>query len=126
MKRSTGNFVLDSTTSSKIACLCTAMSQLIWVVPLSFTFIAAILTTPILLSSNFQNADSANISGNLQTCPEEFAGYCMNGGFCFYLEKQQTVACKCPELYGRKCSENIYHNYVKKKKNTEFSHAFLK
>ena len=32
----------------------------------------------------------------------------MNGGYCTYLEEQQTVACECPELYGGKGVKNFY------------------
>ena len=77
-------------------------TQLIWVVLLTFTFIVAILTTPMLLITKSQ-IDAANNSGNTtDSCPEEFTGYCMNGGYCLYLEEKQTVALKCPGLYGGK------------------------
>ena len=83
-------------------------TQLIWVVLLTFTFIVAILTTPILLITNSENETTNNSGNNTNSCPEEFTGYCMNGGYCYYLEEQQTVACECPELYGGKRCENYY------------------
>ena len=61
-------------------------TQLIWVVLLTFTFIVAILTTPILLITNSQNETTNNSGNNTNSCPEEFTGYCMNGGCCYYLE----------------------------------------
>ena len=82
-------------------------TQLIWVVILTFTFIVAILTTPILLITNSQNGTTNNSGNNTDSCPEEFTGYCMNGGYCYYLEEQQTVACECPELDGGKRCENF-------------------
>ena len=84
-------------------------TQLIWVVILTFTFIVAILTTPILLITNSQN--ETNNSGNsTASCPEEFTVYCMNGGYCYYLEEQQTVACECPELYGgKRCEKFLWY-----------------
>ena len=83
-------------------------TQLIWVVLLTFTFIFAILSTPILLlTSNSQNETTNNSGNNTHSCPEEFTGYCMNGGYCTYLEEQQTVACECPELYGGKRCEKF-------------------
>ena len=82
-------------------------TQLIWVVLLTFTFIVAILTTPILLITNSQNEKTNNSGNNTDSCPEEFTGYCMNGGYCYYLEEQQTVACECPELYGGKRCEKF-------------------
>ena len=65
-------------------------TQLIWVVLLTFTFIVAILTTPILLlTSNSQNNTTNNSGNTTDSCPEEFTGYCMNGGYCFHLKEQQ-------------------------------------
>ena len=32
----------------------------------------------------------------------------MNGGYCFFLEMQQTVACKCPGLSVEKCVKIFY------------------
>ena len=76
--------------------------KLIWVVLLNFKFIVAVLTTPTLFSTNFQN-DTTNYMGNFtETCSEEFTGYCMNGGYFVYQEEQQTVACECPDLYDGK------------------------
>ena len=83
-------------------------TQLIWVVLLTFTFIVAILTTPILLITNSQNETTNNSGNNTDSCSEEFTGYCMNGGYCYYLEEQQTVACECPELYGGKRCEKFF------------------
>ena len=82
-------------------------TQLIWVVILTFTFIVAILTTPILLITNSQNETTNNSGNNTDSCPEAFTGYCMNGGYCYYLEEQQTVACERPELYGGKRCEKF-------------------
>ena len=48
-----------------------------------------------------------NSENNTDSCPEEFTGYCMNGGYCYYLEEQQTVACECQELYGGKRCETF-------------------
>ena len=73
-------------------------TQLIWVVLLTFTFIVVILTTPILLITNSQNETTNNSANNTDSCSEEFIGYCMNCGDCYYLEEQQTVACECPDL----------------------------
>ena len=86
-------------------------TKLIWVVLLTFTFIVAILTTPMLLINNSQN-DATNNSGNItDSCTDEFTGYCMNGGYCIYLEELQTVACKCPELYGgKRCEQFLWSN----------------
>ena len=82
-------------------------TKLIWVVLLTITFIVATLTTPILLITNSQN-ETIMISGNTaDSCPEEFTGYCMNGGYCIYLEEQETVACECPELYGGKRCQTL-------------------
>ena len=53
-------------------------TQLIWVVLLTFTFIVAILTTPIFLITNSQNETTNNSGNNTDSSPEEFAGYCMN------------------------------------------------
>ena len=83
-------------------------TQLIWVVLLTFTFIVAILTSPILLITKFQNETTNSSENNTDFCPEEFTGYCMNGGYCIYLEEQQTVACGCPDLYGGKRCENFF------------------
>ena len=82
-------------------------TQFIWVVLLTFTFIVAILTTQILLITNSQNETTNNSGNNTDSCSEEFTGYCMNGGYCYYLEEQQTVACECPELYGGKRCEKF-------------------
>ena len=86
-------------------------TELIWVVLLTFTFIVAILTTPILLlTSNSQNNTTNNSGNTTDSCPEEFTGYCMNGGYCFYLKEQQTVACESPELYGgKKCEKFLWY-----------------
>ena len=65
-------------------------TQLIWVVNLTCTFIVAILTTPILLITNSQNETTNNKGNNTDSCPEEFTGYCMNGGYCYYLEERAT------------------------------------
>ena len=81
-------------------------TQLIWVVILTFMFIVAILTTPILIT-NSENETTNNSGNNTDSCPKDFTGYCMNGGYCYYLEEQQTVACECPELYGGKRCENV-------------------
>ena len=62
-------------------------TQLIWVVLLTFTFIVAILTTPMLLITNSQNETTNNSGNNTDSCPGEFTGYCMNGGYCIYLEE---------------------------------------
>ena len=81
-------------------------TQLIWVVIFTFTFIVAILTTPILIITNSHNETTNNSRNNTDSCPEEFTGYCMNGGYCDNLEEQQTVACECTELYGgKKCEK---------------------
>ena len=82
-------------------------TQLISVVILTFMFIVAILTTPIFLITNSQNETTNNSGNNTDSCSEEFTGYCMKGGYCYYLEEQQTVACECPELYGRKRCEKF-------------------
>ena len=82
-------------------------TQLIWVVLLTFTFFVAILTTPIILTTNSQNETTNNSGNNTDSCPGEFPGYCMNGGYCIYLEEQETVACECPELYGGKRCETF-------------------
>ena len=85
-------------------------TQLIWVVLLAFTFIVAILTTPIFLITNSQNETTNNSGNNTDSCPEEFAGYCMNGGYCYYLEEQQTVGCECPDLYGgKRCEKFLWY-----------------
>ena len=47
------------------------VTKLIWVVLLTITFIVAILTTPI--------------------CPEDITSYCMNDGYCIYLEECVNV-----------------------------------
>ena len=83
-------------------------TQLIWVVILSFTFIVAILTTPILLITNSQNETTDNSAKNTYSCSDEFTGYCMNGGYCYYIEEQQTVACECLELFGGKRCKSFY------------------
>ena len=84
-------------------------TKLIWVVLLTFTFIVAILTTPILIITNSQYETTNNNGNNTDSCPEEFTGYCMNGVYFFYLEDQQTVACECPELYGGKKCETLWY-----------------
>ena len=85
-------------------------TKLIWVVLLSFTFIVSILTTPISVFTNSQNKTTI-ISGNTtDSCPEELTGFCMNGGFCIYLEEQETVASECPDLYsGKRCEKFIWY-----------------
>ena len=83
-------------------------TQLIWVVLLTITFIVAILTTPILLITNSRNETTNNSGNNTDSCPEDFTGYCMNGGYCIYLEEQETVACECPEHYGGKRCEKFW------------------
>ena len=55
-----------------------------------------------VLNTNSQNETTNNSGNNTDSCPGEFTGYCMNGGYCIYLEEQETVACECPELYGGK------------------------
>ena len=35
-------------------------------------------------------------------CEKEYKKYCMNGGECFYLVEEDTVACNCTRFYGRK------------------------
>ena len=82
-------------------------TQVTWVVLLIFTFIVAILTTPILLITSSENETTNNSGNNTGSCPDEFTGYCMNGGYCYYLEEQQTVACEYPELYGGKRCEKF-------------------
>ena len=85
-------------------------TQFIWVVLLTFTFIVAILTTPIILITNSQNETTNNSGNNTDSCPGEFTGYCMNGGYCIYLEEQETVACECPELYGgKRCEKFLWY-----------------
>ena len=51
--------------------------------------------------------------GTLHSCPEEFTGYCMDGSYCFYLEEQQTAACKCPDLHvGKRCEKSILYPII--------------
>ena len=81
---------------------------MIWVVLLTLTFALAILTTPKLLTTNSQNDSTNNSKNTTDSFPEEFTGYCMSGGYCFYLEEQKTVACECPDLHGGKGVKNFY------------------
>ena len=53
---------------------------------------------------------------------KEYTGYCMNGGYCFYLREQQRVACKCPYLYGGKRCEKIFMVYLK----TDVENVYIK
>ena len=70
---------------------------MICIVLLTFTFIVAILTTPIILTFKSQNDTTNNRGNTTDSCPEEFLGYGMNGGYSFYLEEQQmeNVYMKC-------------------------------
>ena len=36
---------------------------------------------------------------------KEYKKYCMNGGECYYLVDEDTVACNCTWFYGRKRCE---------------------
>ena len=79
-------------------------TKLIWVVVLTSTNFVAILTTPMLLSSNSQNDNTTRTSGNtIESCQETFTG-----GYCFYLEEQQTVSSGCLDLYGGKCVKTFW------------------
>ena len=81
-------------------------TKLNWVVPLTFTFLVAILTTPILLTTSSQNDTSNNSGSTTVSCPEEVIGYCINDGYCFYLIDLQAVACTFPDLYeGKRCGK---------------------
>ena len=55
------------------------MTQMIWLVILTFTYIVVILTTPILLIKNSQNENTNNNRKNTDSCTDEFTGYCMSG-----------------------------------------------
>ena len=83
-------------------------TQLIWVVLLTVTFRSAILITPVLLTIKSQNSSTYNSGRNTDSGTDDFIGYCMNCGYCFYLKEQQTVACKSSELYGGKRWEKLF------------------
>ena len=37
----------------------------------------------------------------------------MDGSYCFYLEEQQTAACKCPDLHvGKRCEKSILYPII--------------
>ena len=38
-------------------------------------------------------------------CKKEYKEYCLNGGECFYLVDEATVACNCTWIYGGKRCE---------------------
>ena len=84
-------------------------TQLTWIVLLTFTFIVAILTTPL---STITNCEKETTVGTIQTFKQKNLQviYCMNGGSCHYLEEQQTVACECPDLYGgKRCEKYLWY-----------------
>ena len=42
-------------------------------------------------------------------CNKEYKKYCSNGGECYYLVDEDTVACNCNWLYGGKqCEKNLF------------------
>ena len=42
-------------------------------------------------------------------CEKEYKKYCMNGGECFYLVDEDTVACSCTWLYGgKRCKKYMW------------------
>ena len=46
---------------------------------------------------------------NESPCQKEYKKYCMNGGECYYLVDEESVACNCTWLYGgKRCEKYMF------------------
>ena len=94
------------------------MDRLQLIVKCCIIFVAFILITLTLFYTGtlllpFQQTDdydyfasTVHMNYTKAKCSPDFEGYCLNGGSCYHVEAEGTVACICPEQYGGVRCEN--------------------